>query len=164
MTHECFVVNINRIQREFKGTFGQSRLEMIKKRFIPVDDGEWIKICDSIIAYERSLPTLKEFEKYGLETLLSRKKHTYSFGEIQPKEIAKCWDCGDSGFIRLTRKQVFEAWARWATASAPCHCPRGIELIEMGKRTKSSHDFGIQFSELWLNSYEINPAYGEEAS
>ncbi len=86
----------------------------------------------------------------------------YALGEIQPRGIAKCWDCGDSGFVRLTRKQEFEEWARWSSGSAPCHCPRGAELISAAARRSPPLDLGPQFNDLWKTSYSINPSWHED--
>ena len=85
----------------------------------------------------------------------------YALGEIQLKEESKCWDCADSGFVRLKRLENYESWAKFKTGSAPCHCLRGKELIEAGLRKKERVDFGPQFGERWKKSYEIIPEYTE---
>lgn len=86
---------------------------------------------------------------------------SFALGEIQPKNIAKCWDCGDSGFIRLRRLPEYEEWATYESGSAPCHCDRGLALIAAGKLRKPPIYFGPQFNELWTKSYEIDPAWTE---
>lgn len=91
------------------------------------------------------------------------KPKKYALGQIQSKDEAQCWDCADSGFIRLTRKEVYEPLAKFESGSAPCHCDRGRAVISAALRKSPPLDLGPQFNELWLKSYEICPEYTEKS-
>lgn len=159
ITREQFHLQIDRLVDTFGDRhFPDQRVQMIWEVVDGLSYQTVIAIVDSFISESKHAPLPVDFKKAVRES--GHKARQYALGEIQPKEIAKCWDCGDSGFIRLKRKENFEEWAKWQTGSAPCYCFRGKQLIEAGKRNpKGPIDFGPQFNDRWKNSYEIISAH-----
>lgn len=117
-----------------------------------------ISIVDQFIRNSKSAPLPGDFAE-ALSASRSQKRK-YALSEMRPKEICQCFDCADSGFIRLVRNEQFEEWAEWASGSAPCHCHRGRMAIEAAARKpKGPIDLGPQFSDHWLSSYTVVPEY-----
>jgi hypothetical protein len=113
-----------------------------------------IAVVDNFIRKSKSAPLPIEFAEAIAAAEKTAGDKRYFLGEIQPKAIAKCFDCGDSGFIELKRKPEHEEWAKWGSGSAPCHCARG-KLVSENKK----HELGPQFSDRWRSSYTVIPAY-----
>lgn len=108
-----------------------------------------IAIVDGFIRSSKHAPLPADFSE-AINEATKGSKRKYALGELQPREIAKCQDCLDSGFIRLNSENVI--------GSAPCHCHRGKMLIEAGKRkNKNPINLGPQFNETWLKGYTIEP-------
>lgn len=117
-----------------------------------------IAVVDQFIRNSKSAPLPGDFAEALAATKTQKRK--YALGDIQPREICKCLDCGDSGFIRIMRNQVYETWARYPHGSLPCHCSRGRMAIEAAARKpKSPTELGPQFNNSWLKSYSKMPAY-----
>ncbi len=159
ITKDQFYLQMDRLKDCFGDhKFPDQREAMLWEMVHGHDYAVMIYVVDMFIRNAKSAPLPAEFaEAIGKVSTGSKK---YALGEIQPREIAKCHDCADSGFIRLERNETFEKWAKWITGSAPCHCDRGRLLIAAGTRTKPTPtDFGPQFAEHWLKSYSIVPSY-----
>jgi hypothetical protein len=158
ITRDQFRLQIDRLVDAFGDrAFSEQREHMIWEIVKPFDYPPIISVVDDFIRGSRHAPLPADFVTSTRS--LGRGSRAYALGEIQPIDMAKCWDCGDSGFIRLRRKPTFDKWAKWDIGSAPCHCTRGWQLIETGLRRKVPLDFGSQFSDYWRNSYEVMPAY-----
>lgn len=115
-----------------------------------------IAIIDHFIRSSRYAPMPADIAELVARSGASGKSK--ALGEIRLRSEAKCHDCADSGFIRLSRLPAHEPWAKYLDGSAPCHCHRGRQLIEAGRRLKEPHDFGPQYSDHWSRSYRIlNP-------
>lgn len=113
-----------------------------------------IAVVDDFIRKSKAAPLPIEFAEAIAEAEKASGLVRHHLGEVRPKEFAKCFICGDSGFVRLKRNKEFEAWAKWQIGSAPCHCTQGLKVTKNKK-----HDFGPQFAEHWLKSYTTLPAY-----
>lgn len=159
-TREQFLIQMDRLKDTFgERHFPNQRTAMIWDMISELEYQILISIVDSFIKRSKYAPLPIDFSEALKE--YEPKQKRYSLGELQPKEIAKCWDCADSGFIRLERLEKFDKWARWHSGSAPCHCHRGKQLIDAGKRMKRPIDFGPQFNNSWLSSYKIINEYEE---
>lgn len=113
-----------------------------------------IGVVDNFIRCAKQAPLPAEFSVAVSEATKGSQKK-YALGDLQPKEIASCRDCADSGFIRLLRNKEYDEWAKWQCGSAPCHCYRGKALGIAAKKAKSSCDLGPQFGEHWRKSYSV---------
>lgn len=160
ITKEQFQLQIDRLCDAFgDNRFPDQRVRMMWDSAEENDYGVVIGVVDSFIRGSKYAPLPSDFSLAIFEATIGTKKK-FCLGEVQPEEIAKCKDCGDSGFIRLIRNQAFEEWAKWETGSAPCHCYRGKMAIDAAKRKpKNSTDLGPQFADFWRSSYSIISAY-----
>ncbi len=156
---EQFQLQIDRLSDTFGDKhFPEQRVLMIWEVVEGLDYGSVIALTDGFIRASKFAPLPSDFSEAAKD--FKRSSRRYALGEIQPQEIARCLDCGDSGFVRLTRKDGAAAWAKWATGSAPCHCGRGRELLfKAANRAKGPLDLGPQFSQAWESSYAVVPAY-----
>lgn len=164
ITREQFQLQVDRLCDTFGDKhFPDQRTHMIWDDVRAYEYPTIIAVVDSFIRNSKFAPLPGDFSE-ALKGAGAQKQR-YSLGEVQPREIAQCRDCADSGFIRLKRIDTHEDWARWHAGSAPCHCHRGRMVIEAGQR-KPKHpiDFGPQFSESWLKSYSIVPAWPQGAA
>lgn len=159
ITREQFQLQIDRLVNCFGAQkFPDQRAAMIWDDVSGLPYATVIAIVDTFIRNAKHAPTPGDFLEAVKASGAQAKR--YALGEIQPEEIARCLNCGDSGFIRLIRNEIYEEWAKWSSGSAPCHCYRGKQAIEAAKRKpKNPIDLGPQFNERWLKSYSINPAY-----
>ncbi len=157
MTKELFVVSMKRMANCFGQNFyNTERTEAIWQLCKIHEDDVFYKTCNRLINNSRMPPLPKEIADMARTVASTTGSVTteLALGEYRPKEISKCYDCADSGFIRLTRIDTFEPWAKWQSGSAPCHCGRG-ELV-----SKSNYRlYGPQFKEFWEKSYDVNPIY-----
>ncbi len=153
ITRDQFQLQIDRLTDTFGGNkFPDQRSAMIWDDVSDLPYETVIAIVDTFIRNSKFAPLPGDFSEAVKACGIQIKR--YALGETQPREIARCHDCMDSGFIRLTRNETFEPWAKWESGSAPCHCHRGKMLIEAGKRKpKDPIDLGAQFNDSWLRSY-----------
>lgn len=91
---------------------------------------------------EFKLLAYNERERLGL----ARDKES----ETKPSNEAKCFDCGDSGNLFISRKENYEAWARWKTGCIRCAC-------EAGQRRPTVQ--GPIWNETIARSYDKEPVY-----
>lgn len=158
VTRDQFSVQLDRLIATFGDkAFSDQRVHLIWEALDGLDYANVITITSGFIRESRYAPLPADFAKAARE--FRRNRRLYALGEIQPAASCVCMDCGDSGFVRVARKDSHEAWAVWRIGSAPCHCDRGRQLIEAGRRMRSPTDFGPQFEDRWLKSYEIMPAW-----
>lgn len=161
ITRAQFQIQIDRLVDTFDDRyFSDQRVHMMWQAADGHEYHTVIGVVDSFIRSSKQAPLPADFSAAFAEISRNSGHRKYSLGEIQPEEICKCFDCGDSGFVRVIRKPQFEEWAKWNAGSAPCHCDRGEKLIEAAKRQKSPTDLGGQFSEHWMQSYSVMPAHG----
>lgn len=155
ISKDQFYLQTERLVNAFgERSFPEQRTLMIWESVSGLEYGTVIKIVDRFIRESKTAPLpVNFFEAVKAESGAGPKR--YALGEIKPKELAQCLDCGDSGFIRLERKDEFEEWAKWQIGSAPCACYRGRELVESGRK----HNFGPRFNEEWKKSYKIISVY-----
>lgn len=160
ITRPQFQIQIDRLVNTFGANkFPDQRAAMIWDSVSDLSYPTVIAIVDTFIRNSKHAPLPCDFSD-AVKEATKNTKHRYFLGEIQPPEIAQCWDCGDSGFIRLFRNDNFEEWAVWKNGSAPCHCYRGRHAIEAGKRKpKNQINLGTQFSDHWRTSYAVMPAH-----
>ncbi len=157
ITREQFFLQMDRLRDAFGDhKFPDQRESMMWEASEGQDYATVIRVVDMFIRNSKAAPLPGEFSDLMSKEALSSGKKKFHLGEIQPKEIAKCHDCGDSGFIRLVRNEEFEDWAKWERGSAPCHCDRGRQVSRSKK-----YDFGPQFSERWEKSYSVISSYPE---
>lgn len=142
--------------------FSDQRVALIWEVVEGLEYSQVIAVVDEFLKRSRYAPLPGEFSDALKDARRSRRQ--FALGDLQPIEIAKCWDCADSGFIRVVRKRDYESWAKWDSGSAPCHCHRGRMAIEAARKLKSPIDLGPQFSDRWRTSYEPNPAYTEHST
>lgn len=152
-------IQLDRLSEAFgEKNFGEQRSRMV---WIAVEGMEYqdvISICDKFIREFKHAPLPKDFLEAARE--YNRNATTWALGEIRPREIAKCFDCGDSGFVRVQRRATYDKWAVYSMGSMPCHCDRGRELIEKGKRrAKGAIDLGAQYGDYHAKSYAKIPAH-----
>lgn len=164
ITREQFLLQVQRLCSTFGDrNFPEQRSAMIWDSVKDLDYEPVIGIVDGFIRGSKSTPLPIEFSEAAKEIRKGMGAKQYALGEVQPQNIAKCWDCGDSGFIRLRRNQEHDEWAKWHIGSAPCHCYRGRDLIAAAKRMKKGPtDLGPQFSDNWKKSYTVLPTWPEE--
>lgn len=160
ITKDQFRIQIDRLCDTFSdNAFSDQRVAMIWDIVDGLAYPTVIAIVDGFISSAKHAPLPDDFKK-AAHGFSGKQKRNYALGEVKPFEEAHCKDCGDSGLIRLQRKYGHDEWARYDSGSAPCHCHRGAELIEAGKRrAKEPIDFGPQFGEHWLKSYGIVSSY-----
>lgn len=159
ITREQFLLQIDRLCDTFTDkAFPDQRTHMMWESAQGHLYPTVIAVVDAFIRNSKAAPLPGDFSEALAATKSEKRK--FALGEIQPQEICQCLDCGDSGFIRLARKERFEEWAKWNIGSAPCHCHRGRMAIEAAKRKpKNPIDLGPQFSSAWRNSYSVMPSY-----
>ncbi len=158
---EQFNLQIDRLVDTFGDKhFPEQRILMIWEVVEGLDYNSVIALVDGFIRGSKFAPLPSDFSEAAKD--FKRTVRRYSLGEIQPKELAQCRDCADSGFIRLERRENAQPWAKWATGSAPCHCGRGKELIYKCSKRKNPLDLGPQFNSAWDTSYRIRPEYGPD--
>lgn len=161
MTIECFNVQMARLRETFGArAYPSTREELIAKALKHLDDAAITTLITGFIASAKHAPTVEDIAKGARE--FNSQKHTYALGEHRPREIAKCFDCADSGFVRVKRLANHATWAKWHEGSAPCHCYRGKLAIEAAKRLRSPVDLGAQYNHLWRSSYEIMPYHSAQ--
>lgn len=161
ITRDQLSVQLDRLIDTFGDkAFSDQRIALIWEIVNGLEYSQVISIVDGFLKKSRHAPLPDDFSQAAKD--FRRSSRDYALGEIRPREIAQCLDCGDSGFIRLSRNTEFESWAKWQTGSAPCHCARGDQLIEAARRMKSPMELGPKFNENWLKSYSVIPAYGQE--
>ena len=149
MTREIFDQQIGRLRVRWKNAFDPEFVSLLANRIGDAPNDAFVEVVNSIIGSRPvSKPPLIEDFTTPLKAYARSGRKRYALGEPQPN--ASCRDCQDSGFIRLVRKPEFESWARFHTGSAPCHCGRGKLVSQSAK-----HDFGPQFNDRWLKSYDI---------
>lgn len=160
---EQLEIQLDRLEQTFGDkAFSEQRALMIWNAVSHLDYQSVIGIVDGFIRSSKFAPLPQEF--FEAAKGYEAQSKNYSLGECVPREIARCLDCGDSGFAPVVRRHEFEAWALWESGSAPCHCSRGAEMLEAGKRRKPKPiDFGSQFNDRWKLSYSISPVYGGSA-
>jgi hypothetical protein len=165
ITRDQFYLQIERLSDTFgEKYFPEQRTLMIWETVSDLEYNTVIAVVDAFIRNSKHAPLPSDFIE-AVRDATKNTKRKYSLGEIQPREIAQCFDCGDSGFIRLKRNETFETWAVWETGSAPCHCYRGKMLIDAGQRKpKNPIDLGPQFGEHWKNSYTVLAEYENSTS
>jgi len=156
INHAQFRLQVDRLVDTFgERAFSDQRETMIWEMVQGLDYDFVIAIVDSFIRGAKQAPLPADFS----EAIAKAEKHgakLYRLGENRPKEIARCRSCADSGFARVVRKDGADAWAKWSHGSAPCHCARGRELIEAGRRMRPSpFDLGGQYGDHWTKSYRI---------
>lgn len=162
MTEYCFTTQIARLRAVFgEKPFHQHRLEIIHRATKALPDQAFEQICSLFLTEMKYAPMPKDFIEASRE--FKRGSRPYALGELQPREIALCWDCADSGFVRIKRLENYEPWAKWEVGSAPCQCLRGKFAIEAARRHKSPVDLGPQFNIAWRKSYEIMATHGPNA-
>jgi hypothetical protein len=127
--------------------FSDQRVHLIWEAVEHLDYANVITLVDAFIRSEKNPPLPADFATAAREFRPQGKR--YALGEIQPREIARCWDCGDSGFLQFTNQRC--------SGSCPCHCIRGEQLIEAGKRMRSPTDFGPQYRDEW--GWQKHPEY-----
>ena len=161
ITRDQFRLQMERLKDAFGDhKFPDQREVMLWESSEGHDYGVIIHVVDMFIRNSKTAPLPSEFAEAVGKAANSLGARKFALGEIQPSDKAKCWDCGDSGFVRLVRNETFAPWAKWSSGSAPCHCLRGRDLIAAGKRMRPSPvDFGPQFSDDWHSSYSINPSW-----
>lgn len=161
ITREQFRLQIDRLTDTFgEKNFPDQRSAMIFDYVCGLEYETVIAIVDSFIRSSKYAPLPADFSEAVKEATKGVGAREHALGEIQPKEIARCWDCADSGFIRLQRIDSYEAWAKFETGSAPCHCSRGKELILKAKqKAKNPTELGPQFNDDWKKIYKIMPEY-----
>lgn len=118
-----------------------------------------IRLVDKFIRGAKHAPLPQDFSEAVASEMRAGGVRRLTLGDIHPREMSQCWDCADSGFIRLLRNSEHEDWATWPAGSAPCHCSRGRDLIAKAKF--KNYELGAQFCEHWKQSYTIVPAYTE---
>jgi hypothetical protein len=162
ITRPQFAIQMERLTDTFGDKFfSEQRAHMMWQSVEGLEYPTVIAIVDSFIRSSKTAPLPVDFALAASEATKGRTRK-FALGELQPQEVASCWDCADSGFIRVKRNETFEEWAKYDFGSAPCHCTRGALLIEAGKRLpRNPIDFGGQFDETWKKSYTVMPAYGE---
>lgn len=158
VSHDQFTIQITRLKETFgEKVFSEQRKLMIWNALQELEYQELISIVDSFIRSAKHPPLPIDFIEAAKGYYRGKKK--LALGEFAPKAQAKCFDCGDSGFIRLVRRDQFQPWAKWHRGSAPCHCDRGFKAIIAAGKMKPSTNLGPQFRDDWCNSYEVYPAY-----
>lgn len=161
ITKEQFDAQLGRLIDTFGDrAFSEQRAYMIWKTVSHLTRDDFQDIVDNFIRCAKQAPLPAEFSE-----AVSKKGGrggVLVLGELRPKETALCHDCADSGFVRLWRKDGADDWAKWVIGSAPCHCQRGAELIEVAKR-KRKVDLGPQFSDYWRRSYSVMRPYDDSA-
>lgn len=163
ITRDQFRLQIDRMVDVWgEKAFSEQREHIIWEAIKPYEYGQVIAVVDDFIRNSRQSPLPSDFITAARN--MGRGKKDYALGEIKPQELAICMDCGDSGFIRLSRKPQYDSWAKWDIGSAPCHCPRGWQLIEAGLRRKQPIELGPQFNDFWRSSYDVMPAYYQKKS
>lgn len=159
---EQLEIQLDRLEATFGDKpFSEQRALMIWDAVRHLDYPSVCVIVDSFIRSSKFAPLPEEFFKAARE--FQPQSREYALGEAKPRGLARCNDCADSGFAPVIRLDTFEDWAKSASGQAPCHCDRGRELIEVGKRMRRPVEFGPQWGELWRTSYRISPMYGEGA-
>lgn len=160
ITREQFQLQIDRLEDTFgERFFPDQRTHMMWESAIGYNYNTVIAVVDSFIRSSKAAPMPSDFSS-AMNEATRETRRKFALGELQPKEQAQCFDCADSGFVRLKRNEQFEKWANWQSGSAPCHCHRGRMAIDAAKRKpKNPIDLGSQFSDRWLNSYSIVQAY-----
>lgn len=160
MNRDIFDQQIRRMQARWKNAFDIEFVSLLALKMSQVNNEAFVETVNQFVGNRpvSKPPLIQDFIDATRGSNRAKKK--YAYGDIQPKEIAQCWDCGDSGFIRILRNEVYEAWAKCAHGSAPCHCARGRGAIEAAARIpKGPIDLGPQFNNSWLKSYSKMPAY-----
>lgn len=158
ITREQFALQIDRLIDVWGDkAFSEQREYLIWEAVDGLQYAQVIALVDGFIRSSRNAPLPQDFIAAASE--FESKKLRYMLGEEKPIDEAACKDCLDSGFIRLTRRTEYAKWAVYSSGSAPCHCFRGKDLIAAGKRRKRPIDFGAQFNETWLASYDIERPY-----
>lgn len=159
ITKDQFRLQMERLIDTFGDRFPAQRELMIWESVDDLEYSQVIRIVDSFIRKSKTAPLPADFgEAVALERKSTGSK-TYALGELQPRETCRCLDCADSGFIRLERIAGHQAWAKFETGSAPCHCDRGA-LISRNQK----YNLGPQFNDAWRSSYKILPAYESRVS
>ncbi len=159
ITRDQFQLQIDRLADTFGDRFfPEQRTLMIWDYVRGIEYSIVISIVDGFIRGSKTPPLPSDFSQATAEVARSSGRK-YALGEIKPREICKCFDCADSGFVHVIRIDGHDEWAKWENGSASCHCPSGRELIAAAKRMKSPTDLGSQFSEHWKKSYRISPEF-----
>lgn len=159
VSREMLDVQLERLEQAFGDKFfDDQRARMIWHAVEGLEYASVIEIADKFIREFKHAPLPKDFLDASRE--YTRSATVYKLGEIRPREIAKCFDCGDSGFVHVERLPEYDEWAVWHSGSMPCHCERGRKLIEAGRRrAKGAIDFGAQWNSYHAKSYRIEPAH-----
>lgn len=158
LDHEFFS-QVKRLESAFGAkAFDAERCSMIRGNLRHLTGDQFERIVNQFINSKRPTdpPLPKEFSEAAASQNKSSTQRKYFLGDIQPREMANCFDCADSGFVRLKRVDGHEAWAKFETGSAPCHCERGAMVSRNVK-----YNLGPQFNDNWKRSYEILSEYGK---
>lgn len=156
MNREIFDQQITRLKTRWKNSFDPEFVSLLALKMAYVSNESFVETVNAFIG-DRPVsqpPLLQDFIKATGASQRSSESRRYQLGEIRPKNLCECRDCGDSGFIRLSRKPQFEAWARYESGSAPCHCSNG-RLVSQNTK----YNLGPQFSRAWESSYQVVPTY-----
>lgn len=155
MTDGQFKIQLDRLKIAFgEKPFDHQRLYLIRDSLRHLSYEQFERMVDRFIREKKpnDPPLPKDFAE--IAKIEGGQKRKIALGEYYPQELAECWDCGDSGFIRLVRNEDYDEWAKWDRGSAPCHCDKGRQVSQNKK-----HNLGLQFNETWKKSYSVLPCY-----
>ena len=129
-----------------KKSYPQSRTDSIWNacRILPNESFTWM--INIFIDSAKTAPLPKEFKELAYREKV-RLGIEIKEPETKPMRESLCKDCGDSGNLFVTRKETYEAWAKWPTAVIRCFC-------EAGRKRPASQ--GPIYHEAVARSYEKN--------
>lgn len=108
MNYENFEINMNRIKKAYGTAVPEERQSLVKARFVDLTDLEFARLIDSIIANEKSVPTMKGFMRYGQDILdeVRARKESEFLQQIERRRATKkaCPSCNDDGSIEAIHK------------------------------------------------------------
>lgn len=157
MNREVFHEQVKRLQTRWKNAFDEEFVALLGAKMYAVSNETFVDVVNQFIG-DRPVskpPLLQDFMQATGAASRSSTKKVYHLGDIRPKALAECMDCGDSGFVRLRRRASHDEWARFEVGSAPCHCKQGKQVS-----LNQKYNLGPQFNRLWEKSYEIISEYG----
>jgi hypothetical protein len=111
MTHECFTVNLGRIERSYPNSrMPQERKLLIQKAMRSLSDEAFGLVIDEVIANEASMPTLKTLQKYAEEYIRAAERAEQKRQEAwlsgRRLQGSACRYCDDVGLVSAYRRGI----------------------------------------------------------
>lgn len=150
MTEYYFKEEMKRMYSLFgEKSYPEERLKSIWRTCQTLPNESFRGIVNRFVDSSKAAPLPDEFKKLAYEEK-KRLGIEIKEPESKPSAEAQCWDCGDSGNLKILRRETFEAWAKFPEGTIRCQC-------EVGQKRPVSQ--GPIWNSQIAKSYTIDPVY-----